>query len=175
MRFLFLITVSRKRPVIKIPLSSIDKVLVLFSWCLVVSLIIIDVTALIIGPSKVPSHFNFQGEVDSYSGIESLLVLGIIGILVFLGLFGLSHVPHIYNYPFEITEKNALRVYMLSSRMMRTLAIAVLLLFNIISLISLLLATGTKIKLLNIILPASVFLIPGLVIVFLIKIVRLKK
>ena len=67
-------------------------------------------------PAAIPTHFNFKGEVDSWGGKETILILGV-GIVVLYGTLTLvSRIPHLYNYPWEITEENAPRQY----RMART-------------------------------------------------------
>lgn len=64
-------------------------------------------------PASIPVHFNFKGEVDSWSGKETIWFLGA-GIIVLYGaLTMVSRIPHLYNYPWDITEENAPRQYRL--------------------------------------------------------------
>ncbi len=65
-------------------------------------------------PASIPTHFNFKGEVDSWGGKETILILGV-GIVVLYGILTfVSRIPHLYNYPWEITEENAARQYRLA-------------------------------------------------------------
>lgn len=65
-------------------------------------------------PASIPTHFNFKGVVDSWGGKETILILGV-GIVVLYGTLTLvNRIPHLYNYPWEITEENAPRQYRLA-------------------------------------------------------------
>ena len=68
-------------------------------------------------PEQIPQHYNFSGEVDSYSGKSSLLLLLWVNCGLWLGLTVLSRYPHIYNYLVTITEQNAARQYLLARRL----------------------------------------------------------
>lgn len=69
-------------------------------------------------PEIVPIHFNFGGEPDDFGSRTSLLWLA--GIMSAIGvlLAWLSTTPDKLNYPAEITEANAQRVYREGERMM---------------------------------------------------------
>ena len=69
-------------------------------------------------PDVVPVHFNFTGEADGFGGRSSVLWLA--GVMTAMGvLIGwLSTKPHVLNYPGDITEANAQRIYREGERMM---------------------------------------------------------
>lgn len=107
----------KKRPNLKLPFSSIDKILVLISiLCVILSWgLLIALWDKI--PDMVPTHFNFAGQPDSYGRKGSLLIVIIISTIIAIPLLLLSKVPYIYNYPFNITADNAERQYKNSRRL----------------------------------------------------------
>jgi uncharacterized membrane protein len=83
-------------------------------------------------PEKVPMHFNVKGEVDRYGGKISLFLLPVIGTIIFIGLHYLAKVPHIYNYPFTITDKNYKSAYQSASSMIHIIKFLIVVLFAVI-------------------------------------------
>ena len=69
-------------------------------------------------PETVPTHFDFSGEADGFGSRSSVLWLA--GGAVVLGAFmaWLSTRPQVFNYPGEITEANAQRMYREGERLM---------------------------------------------------------
>ena len=72
-------------------------------------------------PDKVPTHFNFTGTPDQWGSKYMLLLLVGIAFVLYAGLSILSRFPHIYNYPFAITDENRQRQYLLARQMMTAL------------------------------------------------------
>lgn len=102
---------SDKRPIIKIPLSNLEKVLILIS-----TVIIVTNWGLFIGmysslPEQIPSHFNFSGVPDKWSGRGSLVLPIIISTIIYISLTLLSRIPQYFNYTVKITEENAEKQY----------------------------------------------------------------
>jgi uncharacterized membrane protein len=69
-------------------------------------------------PQTIPTHFNFKGEPDGWGGKGVLIMLPAIGVILYTGLTVLAQFPHIFNYPWAITEANARRQYAISRQMM---------------------------------------------------------
>lgn len=69
-------------------------------------------------PETVPVHFSFSGDADGFGPRSSILWLA--GVMTGLGalLTWLSTKPNLFNYPGEITESNAQRLYREGERMM---------------------------------------------------------
>lgn len=69
-------------------------------------------------PEIVPVHFNFSGAADGFGPRSSTLWLA--GVMTGLGALvaWLSTKPNVLNYPGEITEANAQRLYREAERMM---------------------------------------------------------
>jgi len=72
-------------------------------------------------PEKVPTHFNFAGTPDQWGSKYMLLLLVGVTFVIYVGLSILSRFPHIYNYPFAITDENRQRQYLLARQMLTTL------------------------------------------------------
>lgn len=110
---------QKNKPKIKIPVEGIDLiidlivlVMLLFLW----GYVLVSYTSL---PETIPSHFNIQGEVDGYSGRNSIWVLMTITTIMAVGMYVLTKYPHIHNHLEEITEENAARNYKMSCRLLR--------------------------------------------------------
>ena len=78
-------------------------------------------------PDVVPSHFNFRGQIDGYSGKKMILFPLVIG----WGIFGmvnlLSAIPQAWNVPVQLTAENM-------GRILRTLKTMLLLIGMIVAL-----------------------------------------
>lgn len=90
-------------------------------------------------PSLIPTHYGFNGEVDSWGNKNTLwyFVIGNIVINILLGI--LTKYPQIYNYPFKVTDKNREKVYASGSlfvaalRLVVSLVVACVILFMSLS------------------------------------------
>ncbi|TXC76113.1 DUF1648 domain-containing protein [Luteibaculum oceani] len=76
-------------------------------------------------PAKVPMHFNAAGEITRYGVKAELFILTVVATAVAGGLVALAKYPRIYNYPVEITAKNAQKQYNLATRMVRVMNLLV--------------------------------------------------
>ena len=70
--------------------------------------------------------------MDDYGKKQSILILPILGIALFVGLNFLYKIPHKFNYIVKITPKNAEQQYRLATRMMRFVNLFVMLIFYFI-------------------------------------------
>ena len=57
-------------------------------------------------PSKIPTHFNFAGEVDGWGGKSSILVLLAATIVLYIMLTVALFFPRLWNVPVKITDQN---------------------------------------------------------------------
>lgn len=119
----------RDRPRINIPLTGLDiaaeaaaGLVLIFIWALFIK----NYSTL---PEHVPTHFNYKGEADGFGDKSSLYIIPIIASILTIGMAILSRYPRLFNYPVKITEENAAYQYMLASRMIRVIKLAVLLVF----------------------------------------------
>lgn len=109
---------NTKRPVINVPKTFTEKLLDLFSI-----LILIGIFAYIAYmwkelPKEVPSHFNIKGEPDDWSGRWVVFLLPSIGLVMLVMTNFLAKFPQLFNYPVEVTEANAERLYRTSRQML---------------------------------------------------------
>lgn len=81
-------------------------------------------------PDRVPIHFNFAGEPDGWGHKAMIPVLLALGVLMFSGLTLLRKIPHRFNYPVQITERNAERSYRLSIQLLSWMKLEISLLFS---------------------------------------------
>jgi hypothetical protein len=100
-------------------------VMLLLSW-------IILIYTILSTDEKVPMHYNFQGEITRYGNPSELIILGVVSSLLFIGMTWINKYPHLFNYPVNITEKNALSQYTRATRMIRYLKTVITFLFLII-------------------------------------------
>lgn len=109
------------RPKIKIQSDITDKSLDFIGLALVLFAFYFPISALGDLPESIPSHFNTQGEADSYSGKSTIWWLPGLTAMLYFGLLLLNRFPHIFNYTKDITEENARIQYTLATKMIRWL------------------------------------------------------
>lgn len=110
-----------KRPKINIELEPIDRVIELIGFIALLILIGLPLYYYQKLPDTIPTHFGANGEPDGYSGKNMLWLMPILGTVMFVGMYWLNKVPHIFNYPQEVTQENAQRLYTMATRMIRSL------------------------------------------------------
>jgi uncharacterized membrane protein len=126
-----------KRPLIRLKLSTSDKIVELLGW-----MAIIGLWVLIIGnyselPEKIPTHFNYAGKVDAYGNKVNVLILPIIASVLFVGLTILNQFPQLFNYPVTITEANAEKQYKAATKLLRYLKLIIVFVFGMIAFVTL--------------------------------------
>lgn len=152
------------RPKLNIPLSKFDKLLeilaflgLLTTW----SLYFIFIQHL---PETVPFHFNINGEVDSWSSKNLLIILPILASILYLGITFLNKFPHKFNYLEEITNDNAAMHYAKASKLLRIIKLIIVFVFAFILLL-IILQTKNQVSAL------SKFIVPSIITVFLFPII----
>lgn len=117
------------RPVIKLKLTTTDKIIEWLGWFLLAVLWVMVIWNFSALPETIPIHWNFKGEVDNYGGKHSILIMPVVGSIVFAGMTVLNNYPHIFNYPVKINESNATRQYTNATRMIRVMKTIVVFIF----------------------------------------------
>lgn len=84
-------------------------------------------------PDIIPIHFNGAGIPDGFGAKGNILTLPTVATIIFVGMTVLNRFPHIFNYPTNITEENALRQYTLATRLIRHLKFMIVCIFLLIS------------------------------------------
>lgn len=116
-----------KNPKVILKPTKADFVFEIFSIVALITLwypIVIHYNSL---PDTIPIHFDVYGVPDDYGDKSSLLLLPIIGTLSYVMLTVLNKFPHLFNFPSEITETNAHRMYGLATTMLRLIKLLTLL------------------------------------------------
>lgn len=72
-------------------------------------------------PEKVPIHFNSSGVPNRFGGKGFVWTLPVIVVLLYVLLTIFTRLPHLGNYPVEITIENAKRQYRIATRLLRTM------------------------------------------------------
>lgn len=62
-------------------------------------------------PAEIPSHYNFYGEIDGYSGRATLWVMPIIGVVCDATMLATSFFPQTWNVGTSVTVFNRAQVY----------------------------------------------------------------
>jgi uncharacterized membrane protein len=91
---------------------------------------------------KIPTHFNFSGQPDAWGNKSSMIYLSTVVLVLYLGLTVLNRFPYIFNYPVEITTKNADRQYRMARTLLSFLKLGMIILFLTILYTSIQIAKG---------------------------------
>lgn len=164
----------KNRPRLKLKITSFDRFLENLGWLLLILLWIKVIFSFNQLPDNIPTHFNFEGEVDGYGSKWTLFILPAAATITYIGLTILNKFPHIFNYIVEITEENAERQYTLSTKMIRTLKFGIVVLFVLISMMTISGAQSEAIPITPIILPAVMSLIIFPLIYYIVKSLKAK-
>ena len=62
-------------------------------------------------PEEVPVHYRLDGTPDRMGGKGHLIVQALLGLGMWYGLQALARVPHVFNYPADVTVENAEAFY----------------------------------------------------------------
>ncbi|MCR5664512.1 MAG: DUF1648 domain-containing protein [Oscillospiraceae bacterium] len=81
-------------------------------------------------PEQVPTHYNFAGEVDGYSGRLTLLLMPLFGLLTDAVIALTGRFPKSWNTGVRLTAINRVRVYRLVRDLMAELRLGMAILFG---------------------------------------------
>jgi uncharacterized membrane protein len=87
-------------------------------------------------PERIPVHFDGMGNPNGWGSSQSLPLLPLIAIGVYLLLTMVSRFPAYFNYPVKVTEENRERLQSLTIEMLAWVRLEVVLLFTAIQSIS---------------------------------------
>lgn len=117
------------RPKISVPFTKTDSRLELLIWVLSAAVLASVLYHYTVLPERVPIHFSFNGQPDSWSGKDSVWLLAGIYFLIATVLFFMNKHPQQFNYSVPITEENAAQMYQVGVRMVRMLRVWVAIIF----------------------------------------------
>jgi cytochrome bd-type quinol oxidase subunit 2 len=161
------------RPKIKIRKTGLDLFLEILTGLLIICSVLLIWFYYDHLSEKIPIDFNWPTKDRNGYGTKKLLWTSpiICGILA-IGIYILNHYPWLFNYPIEITEKNAQKVYKLSTQMLRVLSLIIGIMCFTFTLTSVLKGLGKKTSFDIFIEPLFPILLIGLPIFFLIRIIK---
>lgn len=84
-------------------------------------------------PEQIPSHFNFQGHIDSWSNKNMILFPVFVSLFLYLLLTVVSFFPSMWNMPVKITEENMERAYHYTRNMITILKLELVSVFAYIT------------------------------------------
>jgi len=122
-----------KRPKLKLELTTFDKTLEILGWTSILAIWVLTITNYTNLPDTIPIHYNGAGQADGFGGKATILTLPLIATVLFVGMTILNKFPHIFNYPTNITQDNALRQYTNATRMIRYLKFIIVIIFGLIA------------------------------------------
>ena len=65
-------------------------------------------------PDKIPLHFNLKGEVDGYGSKAVIWIIIGVAVIMIAMLQAILKIPDQYNYPIQVTQENAQKLYRLT-------------------------------------------------------------
>jgi len=164
-----------ERPKFKLELTTTDKTYEIIGWLLVVAVWWLTITNYSKLPDIIPTHYNGAGQADGFGGKATILTLPLVATVLFIGMTILNKLPHIFNYPKNITKENALRKYTYATRMIRYLKLVIVIIFGLITLKTIQNATGQADGLGTWFLPLTLVLIFIPLTYFIVKLFKDKK
>jgi uncharacterized membrane protein len=120
------------RPILKIALTSADKLVETLGWIVLLAIWVLTVTNYPNLPDTIPTHFNASGEADGFGGKATILTLPIVGSVLFIGMTILNKYPHLFNYPIKMTADQALNQYTNATKLVRYLKFSIVVIFGLI-------------------------------------------
>jgi uncharacterized membrane protein len=160
---------KKERPDIKIKRTAIDWAMEFIAFSFLMILIVLPIVYYGILPETVPVHFNGAGQPDGYGSKNTLLILPMAGLFVYLLLTVIEAFPQVYNFPVEITPENAASQYGLATRLIRILKMVILIIFSFISYQTIRTASGAAEGLGKAFLPIFLLITFGVILVYLVS------
>ncbi|MEZ5355510.1 MAG: DUF1648 domain-containing protein [Bryobacteraceae bacterium] len=122
------------RPRVSVPVTPLRRGVEALAAGVLVALLVYVWTMWPQIPERVPTHFNVHGRPDRWgSGRSLLLLMPALALANFVGFTVLTRLPHLYNYPFRISEENAPRMYAIGVSFMAWMNLEIVLLFALLS------------------------------------------
>ena len=106
-----------QRPRINVPRTLLDYIGEILAFAGVVSGVLLLLFIWADLPGEVPRRFGLSGEPTAWSGRWSAVFPVVIAAGLYFGLTLLGRAPHVFNYPWPITEQNAAIQYRLARSM----------------------------------------------------------
>jgi uncharacterized membrane protein len=132
----------KERPRLNLELTQADKSVEIIGWLLIFAIWGLTILNYQNLPDTIPIHYNVAGVADGFGDKWMIFTLPIVATVLFVGLTILNKFPHILNYPTEITADNALRQYTNVTRLIRYLKVIIVVIFGLITFLTIRHANG---------------------------------
>lgn len=149
------------RPVLAVPRTRWDSILEAASLAGVFALAVMPAYYWSDLPAVVPTHFGITGVPDAWGSKYAVLLVPVVGAVLYAGITAVSCYPHLFNYPWPITEENAYNQYRLARTLMTALKAEITWLFVFLERGLILTALGRSSGLAPWLLPATVVAVAG--------------
>ncbi|MBN1561522.1 DUF1648 domain-containing protein [candidate division KSB1 bacterium] len=93
-------------------------------------------------PHIIPTHFDKAGKADGWGSRSTIWLLPIVSLFIYMILSLVNKFPQLINYPVKITAENERRQYFLARMFLKTIRLAMVLIFSLLQWYSLRAALG---------------------------------
>lgn len=163
-----------ERPRIRPEKEPIDVLLEIAGLVAVIVMVMITARSYSGLPDRIPTHFNGSGQPDGYGGKVTIWLLPGITIAMYAGLSLINRFPYIFNFPVNITEENAPRLYRHATRSIRILNLLLVMLFLYLTWETIALASGKSSGLGFLFTPVAIFVILIFLLYMIVRMYKLK-
>jgi uncharacterized membrane protein len=125
-------------------------------------------------PDTLPTHYNFAGQPDKFGDKQAILFLPALGLVLYVLLTVLNRYPHIFNYPYNITNENAERQYKNSMTMVQVVKTIILVQITFMTFRKIQIGYGEASSLGTYFVPLFVLLLLIAIVIFLVRGYQLK-
>ena len=105
-----------ERPKINIKYETIDYIIESLGIIALVCLVTAPIYFYNSLPDNIPIHYNIHGQPDAYESKQTIWILPLIGLFLYIGMTLLNKIPHLFNYPTKVTSENAEKLYRTGTR-----------------------------------------------------------
>ncbi|MCF8293035.1 MAG: DUF1648 domain-containing protein [Chitinophagaceae bacterium] len=122
-----------ERPTLKLELTLIDKAIEVVGFIVLIAMWVWTILNFSRLPETIPIHYDSSGQVNNYGNKGMIFMLPIIATILFVSMKILNNFPQIHKYPVNITILNAKEQYTNSTRMVRFINVAMVIVFSAIT------------------------------------------
>src|SRR5690606_14260879 len=110
-----------------------DETLEVLGWTSILAMWVLTIANYTNLPDTIPIHYNGARQADGFGGNATIVTLPLSATDLFTGPTSMNKFPHVFNYPTNITQDNALRQYTNTTRLIRYLKFIIVIIFELIA------------------------------------------
>lgn len=96
---------------IKLPVTLYQHIFSILSFLLLAGQILCLILRWNHMPDEIPTHFGWNGQADAYGSKESVILLPVMSILIYLLMIFVERFPELWNVPGHVTPNNIGWIY----------------------------------------------------------------